>query len=93
MRGKDKTIRENKGYKIRWLEHRLEKQKESYDNKIANLKEKHTLFLQCLKDVLETEYNIKWWKVMRSVRMDIEEEKSEKEMWEELEELQSGRPR
>jgi hypothetical protein len=86
MRGKDKIARENKGYKIRWLEHQLEKQKQTYDNKIANLNEKHTLFLECLKNALESEYNIKWWKVMRLVRMDMEEEKAEKEMWEELEE-------
>jgi hypothetical protein len=88
MRGKDKNTRENKGYRIRWLEYQLDKQKQSYDNKIANLKEKHTVFLECLKDVLETDYNIKWWKIMRLVRMDMEEEKAEKEMWEELEQLQ-----
>ena len=86
MRGKDKTARENKGYRIRWSEYQLVKQKQSYDNKIANLKEKHTLFLECLKNALESEHNIKWWKVMRLVRMDMEEEKAEKEMWEEFEE-------
>ncbi len=88
MRGKDKTTRENKGYRIRWLEYQLDKQKQSYDNKISNLQEKHTLFLECLKENLEHSYNVRWYKLMELVRMDMEEEKAEKEMWEEFEELE-----
>lgn len=88
MRGKDKAVRDNKGYRIRWLEHRLDKQKKECVKKINRLKEKHSIFLEVLKEVLKTDFNIKWSKINELVRIEIEDEKAEKEMWEELEHLE-----
>jgi hypothetical protein len=86
MRGKDKMLRKTEGYKIRWLEHKLVKQKQVYESKISKLKEKHILFIESLKYVLESKYKLKWLTVKRDVEYDLRDERAEKEMWEEMEE-------
>jgi uncharacterized coiled-coil DUF342 family protein len=88
-KGADKQKRATSGYKLRWANELLEKQKSKYKSKICDLKQYHQDFLDSLLRVYLKMNKTKkeFQELKQSILSYMEEQKLEREMWIEFEKI------